>query len=336
MTYDIFELGDIQLQSRRYIRNAKLAYKTYGTLNAARNNAIIYPTFFVATHDDAAWLIGSGRALDPDKYFIIVPDMFGNGLSSSPSNTPSPAGASRFPNVTIHDNVAQQHRLLTEKFGIDRLHLAIGWSLGGAQAFEWASAYPDMVERLFTFQSAARTSRHFHLFFDSVRASIELDADFRGGFYTQQPQHGLRVAARIYAAWGFSQAFFREHLDEKALGYASLDDFIIDFWEGWFLKRDANNILAHLWTGQNADISRNDRYQGDLDKALAAIKADTIVMPSSSDLYFPVEDAAREVSLIPKGELRILQSHWGHVAGEGMNDADTAFIEQAIYDLIKR
>lgn len=336
MTDEIFELGDIQLQSKRCIRQAKLSYKTFGVLNAAKDNVIIYPTSFAATHDDAAWLIGSGRALDPEKYFIVVPDTFGNGLSSSPSNTLAPHNGNRFPRVTIHDNVVQQHRLLTEEFGIEKIRLAVGWSLGGAQAFEWASAFPDMVERLFTFQSAARTSRHFYLFFDSVRAAIELDADFRDGFYTAQPHRGLRVAARIYAAWGFSQAFFRERLDESALGYASLDDFLVDFWEGWFLMRDANNVLAQLWTGQHADISANSRYGGNIEKALGAIKADTIIMPSSSDLYFSVDDAAEEARLISRAELRILDTYWGHVAGEGLNDDDTKQIEQAMIELLER
>lgn len=336
MSGNIFELGDIQLQSKRCIRQAKLSYKTFGTLNAAKDNVIVYPTSFAATHDETAWLIGSGRALDSDKYFIIVPDAFGNGLSSSPSNVTAPCNGNRFPHVTIHDNVVQQHRLLTEKFGIEKIHLAIGWSLGGAQAFEWAAAFPLMVERLFTFQSAAKASNHFYLFFDSVRAAIELDADFRQGFYTEQPHRALRVAARIYAAWGFSQSFFRENLHETALGYASLEDFLIDFWEGWFLKRDANNLLAQLWTGQHANISANSRYGGDIKKALQAIKADTIIMPSSSDLYFPVEDAVEEARHIERAELRILHSSWGHVAGEGLNEADTQFIEQAISDLLAR
>ena len=336
MTYDIFELGDIQLQSKRCIRQAKLAYKTYGTLNAAKDNVILYPTSFAGTHEDAAWLIGAGRALDPEKYFIIIPDAFGNGLSSSPSNSAAPNNGSRFPQVTLHDNVQQQYRLLTEKFGIGKIRLAIGWSLGGAQAFEWAAAFPNKVERLFTFQSAARTSRHFSLFFDSVRAAIELDAAFKQGFYTKPLHQGLRVAARIYAAWGFSQSFFRERLDETALGYSSLEDFLIDFWEGWFLKRDANNLIAQLWTGRHADISANATYQGDLDKALAAIQADTIIMPSSTDLYFTVEDAAAEAAKIPRAELRVLHSHWGHVAGEGLNDADTQIIEQAITELLAR
>jgi homoserine O-acetyltransferase len=336
MHYDRLELGDIVLQSGRIIPNAKLAYKTYGTLNPAKDNVIVYPTSFAATHCDAEWLIGPGRALDSTRYFIIVPNLFGNGLSSSPSNTAAPNGSARFPDITLHDCVKQQHRLLTEVFNIKTIRLAIGWSLGGAQAFEWATAYPAMVERLFTFQSAARTSRHFRLFFESVRAAIELDTEFRQGFYASPPQHGLRVAARIYAAWGFSQAFFRHRLDQRALGYAALEDFLVDFWVAWFLKRDANDLLAHLWTGIHADISANDTYHGDLDTALAAITADTIIMPCSSDLYFPPEDAAQEAERIAKAELRILQSPWGHVAGEGLNDADTLVIEQAITDLLGR
>lgn len=336
MTHQSFHLGDIRLQSGHDIPDAVLAYQTHGALNSARDNAIIYPTSFAATHKDAAWLIGPGRALDPDRYFIIIPNALGAGLSSSPSNRPASMAGESFPPVTIRDNVLQQHRLVTERFGIDRLHMAIGWSLGGSQAFEWASAFPDQVERLFTFQSAARTSRHFSIFFDSVRAAIMQDSEFRNGLYIRQPERGLRTAARIYAAWGFSQAFFRRRLDETALGYASMEDFLTDFWEGWFLKRDANNLLAQIWTGQHADISANEIYQGDLDRALGSIQADAIIMPASSDLYFPIADAAEEAKRIPGAELRVLETDWGHVAGEGLNEADTAALEQSISDLLRR
>lgn len=179
--------------------------------------------------------------------------------------------------------------------------------MGGSQAFEWAAAYPAMVERLFTFQSAARTSRHFRLFLKaSVRPSSWIPR-FGRAFIQAHPS---AVCAWQPASMppGASQAFFRHRLDESALGYATLEDFLVDFWEGWFLKRDANDLLAHLWSGIHADISANDTYQGDLDTALAAITADTIIMPSSSDLYFPPEDAAQEAARIAKAELRILQT----------------------------
>src|SRR4051795_4260460 len=121
--YQTFDLGDFALTEGATLRDAKLAFKTYGTLSDARDNAIVYPTWYSGRHWDNEWLIGPGMALDPERYFIIVPNMLGNGLSSSPSNTPPPYNAARFPHITAYDLVAAQHRLVTEKFGIERLAL---------------------------------------------------------------------------------------------------------------------------------------------------------------------------------------------------------------------
>ena len=131
--HEIFELGDFVLQCGKTLRAAKLAFKTFGTLSPAKDNAIVYPTWYSGQHTENEWLIGPGKALDPDKYFIIIPNMFGNGLSSSPSNTPAPWNGPRFPNVTAYDNVRAQHRLVTEHFGIEKLVLVTGWSMGALQ-----------------------------------------------------------------------------------------------------------------------------------------------------------------------------------------------------------
>src|SRR3954469_23023225 len=118
--YQIFEAGDVVLQSGLTHRNARLAYKTYGTLNADKSNVIVYPTSYGATHTDLEWQIGPGRALDPTKYFIVIMNEFGNGLSSSPSNTPPPFDRARYPHFTMTDNVLVQQRLLPEVFGVER------------------------------------------------------------------------------------------------------------------------------------------------------------------------------------------------------------------------
>src|SRR5262245_32769355 len=144
----VFPLGDLSLQSGTVLRDAKLAYKTHGQLDSARTNAILYPTQFGAQHGDVEWIIGPGRALDPGRYFIIVLDQLGNGLSSSPSNTPPPQDRMRFPTITIHDDVTAQHRLVTSGFGIERIALVVGWSMGAQQAFEWAVSHPGMGERI--------------------------------------------------------------------------------------------------------------------------------------------------------------------------------------------
>jgi homoserine O-acetyltransferase len=105
--------------------------------------------------------------------------------------------------------------------------------------------------------------------------------------------------ARVYAGWGFSQAFYREKLDLK-MSFASLEDFLIGFWEGLFLPRDANNLLAMLWTWQKGDVSANALYNGDFERALGATTARAIVMPGRTNLYFPPEDNEYEVSRMPK------------------------------------
>src|SRR5208283_3736171 len=133
--YQIFEAGDVVLQSGLTYRQAPLAYKTYGTLDAGKSNVFVYPTSFVAQHYDLEWAIGEGKALYPSKYFIIIPNRFGNGLSSSPSNTPVPFDRARYPHFTMTDNVRVQQRLLQEVFGIERVKLVYGFSMGGQQAF---------------------------------------------------------------------------------------------------------------------------------------------------------------------------------------------------------
>jgi homoserine O-acetyltransferase len=332
--YEIFELGDVVLQSQQTIRNAKMAYKTYGTLNAAKDNAIVYPTWYSGQHYENEWLIGSDMALDPGKYFIIVPNMFGNGLSSSPSNTPEPMNKARFPKVTAYDNVRQQYRLVTEKFGIESLELVTGWSMGALQTYHWGALYPDMVKRILPFQGSAKCSRHNFVFLEGVRSALTADVAFADGFYETPPTKGIRAMARVYAGWGFSQAFYRQKLDLE-MGYASLEDFLVGFWEGIFLPRDANNLLAMLWTWQNGDISNNELFKGDFPKALGAIKARAIVMPASTDLYFPPEDNAIEVSHMPNAELRIVETVWGHFAGgPGTSPADIKVLDAALRELL--
>ena len=201
--YEIFDLGDVRLQRGATLRDCKLAYKTFGKLSAAKDNAIVYPTWYSGQHYDNEWLVGSGMALDPDKYFIIIPNMLGNGLSSSPSNTPEPYNGSRFPLVTACDNVRVQHRLVTEKFGIKKLPLVTGWSMGALQTFHWGALYPDMVERIAPFCGSAKCSRHNFVFLEGVKAALTADAAFMDGWYKEKPAKGLRARRASMPAGDF-------------------------------------------------------------------------------------------------------------------------------------
>ena len=136
--YEIFELGNVVLQCGLTLPRSRLAYKTYGELNASRDNVIVMPTFYGAQHTENETMIAAWRTLDLKKYFIVAPNLFGNGLSSSPSNTPPPFYRAVFPNITVYDNVVCQHRLLTEHLGVNRVKLVVGFSMAAQQAFQWA------------------------------------------------------------------------------------------------------------------------------------------------------------------------------------------------------
>jgi len=332
----LFKLGDVKLQCGMTLPDATLAYKTWGKLNAAKDNVIVYPSWYSGFISDNEWLIGTDKALNPEKYFIIVPCALGNGQSSSPSNTPQPFDRSRFPKVSLYDNVMQQHRLVTS-FGIEKIKLVTGWSMGGQQTFQWASLFPDMVERAAPFCASTKTAPHNFVFLEGVKAGIITDAAWNGGWYDEEPTRGLRSVGRIYAGWGLTQGFYKEELWREH-GFASLEDFLVGFWEKFFLLRDANNMLAMLSTWQNADISANHLYNGDHKKALGAIKARITVLSPARDLYFPIEDNAWEVKQMTNalgGAKHVeIPGHYGHFAGGGLCDADTACIDAELRKLL--
>ena len=331
--FELYSLGNVQLQRGGSIPHAKLAYKTFGTLNEDKSNVIVYPTWFSGFVYNNEWLIGKGMALDPDVYFIIIVCPLGNGQSSSPSNTPEPRNQSRFPHVTLYDNVFLQHRFITEYFGITKIKLVVGWSMGAQQTYQWGCLYPEMVERIAPFCGSAKTSPHNFVFLEGVKAALCADSAYAEGFYDSPPKKGLRAMARVYAGWGYSQPFYKQE-KWRQLGYNSLEDFLVGFWEGFFLLRDANNMLSMLWTWQYADISDNHIFKGDLSAALAAIQAKATVMPAKIDLYFPPEDNEWEVTQMNNAKFVVIPGIWGHFAGDGNNEEDTLFIDNELKSLL--
>ena len=130
------------------------------------------------------------------------------------------------------------------------------------------------------------------------------------------------------------QRFYWDRVYEE-LGFFSLEDFLVGFWEGFFLDaRDANNLLTILCTCQNGDISKGPGLEGDYDRALGSIEARAIVWPTEKDLYFPPEDEEYAVKRMPNAELRVISGLWGHFAGGGLNPEDIAFIDGALKELL--
>ncbi|GAP84069.1 putative homoserine acetyltransferase family protein [Rosellinia necatrix] len=340
--FKVFNLGDFTLQSGIALRNAHIAYKTFGDPSSP---AIVYPTWYSGLISDNEWLVGEDMTLNPDKYFIIIPAIFGNGQSTSPSNTPEPRP---FPRITLFDNVAAQYRLVTEELGVKHVKAVLGWSMGAAQTFQWITQYPDFADLAVPFCGAARCSLHNQVFLEGVKAAAcaakgavsagacsgEATAPSRYRAWTvEERETGLKALARVYAGWGFSQAFYREKLYETRLGFKDLETFMVDFWEAWALSKDPENMMTMLDTWQSADCSNQDPYKGNFELAMKSIKAKTLVLPGKTDLYFPPEDSEYEVENMSPGIGKCLAfpSIWGHWAGgPGTNKDDVKWLDERL------
>lgn len=201
---------------------------------------------------DNEWLIGEDRVLSPKKYFIIVTALFGNGQSSSPSNST----LSPFPFVTFYDNVLAQHKLVTERLSITHALAVLGWSMGAGQTYQWATQFPDFMDIAIPFCGSAKTSLHNQVFLEGVKSALlagkgissggvcrggvgekKTGLGGRGMWTLAERERGLKALGRVYAGWGFSQAFYRENLYHTALGFKDLEDFMVNFWEKWALSK---------------------------------------------------------------------------------------------------
>jgi len=328
----VFEAGDIALQSGARLPSARLSWKAHGSLCAARDNVIVYPTSYGAQHPDLEWLIGPDKVLDPTRWFIVIPDMFGNGLSTSPSDTAD------YPTlVTIHDNVQTQRRALRTLFGIEQIACVYGWSMGALQAYHWAAMFPALVRQIVVNCGVARTSVHNQVFLRSLMATLEAAPQHIGnGRFSAEPGAAKRAFGRIYAAWALSQDFYRANLHladgrKPNLGAPDLESFLKTDWEERFGARPAANLYAQLRTWDAADISANILYDGDLPHALRTIQAQVLLMPSATDLYFRTADNEAELPYLRHALLRPIPSIWGHRAGNPVvNPTDLEFIKQEV------
>ena len=329
--YELYDIGTLDLEEGGRIDNCKLAVAVHGKLNAAKDNAILIPTWYSGTNKllEQAYT-GPGRALDPEKYCLIIVNQIGNGLSTSPHNSADPAS---FPHVRIGDDVRAQHKLLTEKFGIKSLALVVGGSMGAQQTYEWAVRYPDMVQRAAPIAGTAKNTEHDFVFTETLNEAITSDPAWNGGNYkaSSDVAAGLKRQARLWTVMGWSTEFFKEGR-HKAIGFANIQEFVDNFMTGYFAPMDANDLLCMAWKWQRGDVSR--LADGDLRAALSRIKAKTFVMPISHDMFFPPSDCQAEWRLIPKAEFRPIQSIDGHLALFGADPAALAQIDKHLAELL--
>jgi len=328
-----FTIESFKVESGVTLPKAVVVYGAYGTLDAAKDNAVLLPSHYMAQSDGYDWLIGHGRALDPKKHFLIMTELFGNGRSSSPSNTPEPFHGPRFPVTTIRDNVEAVRRLLEDGLGIHHLKAVVGFSMGAEQAFQWAVSHPRFADKIVATAGTARCWPHGIVRLESQIRVMTTDPAFKGGDYTDEPVRAIENMGAVWLPWLFSQEWWRRELWKKSEPGAenmTLAQFTDKQIKEFFAGADANNLILQMRTWQKHDVGTTPGFDGSTEKALRSISAPVLYMPSATDLYFPLGDAKQESQWIKKVTLAPIPSLWGHPAGAGASPEDLAFIERKL------
>lgn len=333
--FELYDLGDLHLESGETLRNAKLAYRTFGTLNADKSNAVLVTTWFSGTGkvmEDV--YVGEEHALNPAKYFIVIADQLGSGVSTSPQNNPAPQTMGKFPALSIGDDVSAQHKLITEHFGIERLALVVGGSMGGQQVYEWAVVHSEMVERAAPIAATARISLHQRVFVQSLEQAIQSDPAWNGGWYSSgcDVRNGMDRLAMIVATLGWSREFYQDERWNSILGMSSLDDFINGVMKAYFEPMDPNVLLCEMHKWRHADVGRHER--GDLAKALSRITAKTCIIPISHDLFFPPNECEADCAHIAGATVKVIETKEGHMGLNGFEPNYMAQVDAALGELL--
>ena len=330
-----FVIKNFKTESGVVLPEAHIVYGTYGELNAAGDNAVLLPSHYMADMHGYAFLIGPGKALDPTRLFLVTSELFGNGRSSSPSNTPEPLHGPRFPVTTIRDNVEGVHRLLTEQLHVRHLRAVIGFSMGAQQALQWAVSYPDYMDRIVATSGTAKTYGHGIVRLEGEIAALTADENFKNGDYTTEPERGIQAFSIVWTGWLFSQEWWRQELWKADEPQGTTFAQVVEHYRTHFIPgADANNLILQMRTWEANDVGTTPPFvhnqQGNVEAALRSIKVPVLYMPSASDLYFPVTDARYEAQFIPHCMLLPIPSLWGHPAGAGASPADAKFLNEHI------
>jgi len=315
-------LGDFRLENGEAIRDFTLSYVVHGTMNAERSNVILGITAIGSTHHRLDFLIGPDRALDTDRYCVIVADAIGNGLTTSPSTSRLQPGET-FPRFTIRDMVESQHRLL-DHLEIDMLHAAVGASMGGMQVLQWAVSHPQRLASAVALVPMARTTPWSAAVNEASRRALMADPEWATG----SARAGWHAwAAVMQALAGRTPAGLE--LDCKKPSEAIA--WIEQRWQAHGkLGASAIDWIWQTYAYDAHDVGATPGFSDDLAAALGAVEARTLIVAAPDDLYNPTAAARQAASLIANARYAEIPSLLGHQAASGSRPEDSAFLNREI------
>jgi homoserine O-acetyltransferase len=327
----------LRLEAGGELPGVRIAYETWGTLNAERSNAVL--VLHAATgdshvagpaepgHPTPGWwgdLVGPGRALDPQRWFVVAPNVVGGCQGSTGPSSRAPDGrwwGSRFPLVTPRDTVAAE-RVLADELGIDQWALVIGGSMGAMRALEWAVTEPDRVARLMFLAGPAASSAEQIAWAHCQLAAIRSDPNWRGGDYYdappgEGPHNGLAVARRMAhlsyrSPYELQTRFGRKPQDGEdpfTGGRYAVESYLDHHGDKLVRRFDAGSYVRLTEMMNAHDVGRG---RGGVAAALARVRARTMAVGISTDRLYPVADQEEVARGIRGAELRVIDSPYGH------------------------
>jgi homoserine O-acetyltransferase/O-succinyltransferase len=323
--------GKLKLESAEAIEDCELSYVTHGKLSEAADNAVLVTISLSGNHHRLDFLIGEGKALDPQRYFIVCVDPLGNGLSSSPSNSEKQRGM-RFPRFTIRDMVHSQHRLLTEELHVSSLLAVVGASMGGMQAVQWAVSHPEFMRTVVALTPMARTAPWSVAVVEAARRALTADPAWDGEQFLDYPERGWKAWSAVMSVLaGRTPRALADIIGKPLDTLKWMDKITADNRANGF---DATDWLYQSWAYQSHDVSTTDDFGGDLSAALQSIKARVLVLAPPLDLFNPVHCAQELADEIPGAVMVEIPSDQGHQAAASVSADDVQFMNEEIGDFL--
>ncbi len=323
--HQLYKMGDFKLESGEVIKDFAISYVTHGTLNAEKSNAILMVTAISGNHHRLDFMIGAGKALDTNKYFIIATDAIADGLTTSPSNSTAQPRM-QFPKFLIRDMVTSQHRLLTEQLGINHVVAVVGPSMGGMQVLQWGVSHPDFMDSLVAMVPLAKTPAWTVAVLEASRKAIMLDPAWNQGNYTNPPERGIRLWRDVLFLAARSPEMYRDQfkipLDVLPWLQQQETNLIKAF--------DANDWIYQTWAYDRHDVGTTPGMNGDTSKALQAIKAKTLILHGTKDLLNPEWEPQEAAKQIRDAKVVTISpgTTTGHASAGGVFPADVDFINR--------
>lgn len=300
------DLGDCQLENGSVIKNCRVTYRTFGAFNDDRSNVVLFPSWFSGTTENLARFIGPRSMVDSSEHFVIAVGAFGNGVSSSPSNSPTQGGGA-FPEFTIGDMVTAQHRLLTEVLGIRHVRAVVGISMGGMQAFEWLTSYPRFMDQAVSIVGSPKLGAYDVLLWqaelNAIERALAAYSDARKARTAAMSAVAELHELTIRTPGAFNAANQAEHV------------------EALIAKKSADLILRadpHDWASQLRAMMTHDISSGSgiaMERIALPVRDRTLVVVAEQD-HMVTPDSALEFAQAVQAETLVIEGDCGHLVFE--------------------